>query len=314
MNLLRAHFLRCALALRIVVISAVLFSSPFVYSPLAYATEINLSRSELLQLAQHVQRDDEEKHYYFSQIALYEMLNSYQRELQRSYTKIPKTLARRAKVRHWRFATYAYIETINEYLFLMDSGVRTSFFISPQNKIFLLIGDVPVIISGPNSGENKKIEKNIVENYCLEFDCQDYFKQQKSAIPTTQFEQLLSGEWSITTQHQFSYIVNDKLIFNFSSMQDRKNKQKWVMELASELNLLLNALHRVKEKGKPIDWSLLMIEDLPLTDNADKVIINQRADYIKIALGTCFFEENFPNKILSTLFKLGDFCYKQNGF
>ena len=258
------------------------------FSSLVFAAEINLSRSKLLQLAQHIAADEPEKHYYFSQIAVFEMMDSYQRELERSLTQVSKTMKKRAKVRHWRFATYAYLETLNEYLFLMDSGVQTSFFISPQNKIFLLIGNVPVIISGPNSGEDKKIEKNIVENYCLEYDCQEYFKNHlqnnRPAAKASFLDESQSGEWSIKSQHQFSYIVDDTLIFNFSNMQDRKNKEKWAINIAAELQTLLAALHKVKKRGKIIDWSLLMIEELPLTDNAEKVMINQQADYIKIAL------------------------------
>ncbi|NOQ78483.1 MAG: hypothetical protein GQ546_03685, partial [Gammaproteobacteria bacterium] len=163
--------------LRIVVILVVILSTIIFSNSSVYASEINLSRSKLVQLALHLEVADKQKQYDFSRIALIEMYHTYQYELQRSLTHLGKTLKKRAKVRSWRFATQSYLETINNYLYLMDSGSDFSFFISKQNKIFLIIGDVPVIITGPNSGADKQIEKNIVEQFCLQYDCREYFEK-----------------------------------------------------------------------------------------------------------------------------------------
>ncbi|MCU7799755.1 MAG: hypothetical protein KZQ70_06335 [gamma proteobacterium symbiont of Lucinoma myriamae] len=106
-----------------------------------YASEINLSRSKLVQLALHLEVADKQKQYDFARIALIEMYNTYQYELERSLSHLPQTLKKRAKVRSWRFATQSYLETIN----------NLSFFISKQNKIFLLIGiSVPLLTQPRN--------------------------------------------------------------------------------------------------------------------------------------------------------------------
>ena len=277
-------------------LSSIIFSNTIVC-----AEEINLSRSKLVQLALHLEVADQEKQYEFSRIALLEMYNTYQYELDRSYTHLPKTPKKRAKVRGWRFATQSYLETINNYLYLMDSGTALSFFVSKQNKIFLLIGDIPVIISGPNSGADKQIERNIVQQFCLQYDCLEYFEKthRSSKVSLSDNNQIKAadefltdgsltkentGEWSLGANHKASLIMSNGLIFKFTNLKDRKDKQLWAMDISNELSVLADHLKRAQEKGKVISWSSLIIEDLPLTDSAYKVIVNQNNDYIKLSI------------------------------
>ena len=46
----------------------------------------------------------------------------------------------------------------------------------------------------------------------------------------------------------------------------------------------MDYLKRTQKKGRAIDWSFLKIEELPLTDRANKVIFNQNNDYFKLAI------------------------------
>lgn len=265
------------------------------------ASEINLSRSKLVQLALHLEVADQEKQYEFSRIALLEMYDTYQYELDRSFTHLPKTQKKRAKVRHWRFATQSYLETINNYLYLMDSGTGLSFFVSRQNKIFLLIGDVPVIISGPNSGADKQIERNIVEQFCLQYDCREYFEKTHYSTETTSTDknpteaadnllnnnsiyQENTGEWSLEANHKASFAMSNGLIFKFSNLKNRKYKELWAIEISNELFILVDHLLRAQEKGKVISWSSLTVEELPSTDSAFKVVVNQNNDYLKLSI------------------------------
>lgn len=244
-----------------------------------------------MQLALHIEAEEEDKQYDFSQIALLELYNSYQFELDRSYTHLPATAKKRAKVRHWRFATQSYLETINNYLYLLDSGARFNFFVSKQNKIFLLIEGIPVIISGPNSGADKKIENNIVEQFCSQYDCHEYFEKThrssgmsvSSDDPENFFNQESTGQWAFNSK-QVSLTMSNGLIFNFSNLKNRQYKERWAIEVSNELFLLLAHLKRMQDKGKIISWSSLLIEELPLTDNAYKIIVNKNNDYIKLTI------------------------------
>jgi len=248
-------------------------------------SEINLSRSKLLQLALHLEVADKEKQYFFSQLALFEMFDSYQQEIERSYTYPPKTKARLRDVHRWRFASQSYLKSINQYLYLLDSGNTLHFLISRQNKIFLIIANTPVIISGPNVGADKQIEKNIVDKFCLQYDCREYFTRTYNETPDEIFANAdVSGEWLFDSQEQVSYAVSNGLIFVFSSLSEREEKEHWVINISLELSLLLDYLKQTKKKGKTIDWLSLAIMELPLTDNAYKIIINNDNDYLKVTL------------------------------
>ncbi len=249
------------------------------------ASEINLSRSKLLQLVLHLEVADQEKQYYFTQTALYEMFNGYQQELERSQSDPPKTPKRKRDIYRWRAATRSYINTLDTYLYLMDSGEPIHFFISPQKKLFVILSGIPIIISGPNSGADKQMEMNIVDQFCKQYDCQEYFLHTSNA---SQYSPLssdnISTEWLFEADHQVFFTMSNGLIFNFSDIMERNLKENWAINISNELMLLLDYLSRVQKKGKSIDWLSMEIATLPLTDNAHKIIVNDKNDYLKLAL------------------------------
>ena len=273
-------------------------------APVFSASEINLSRSKLVQLALHLEVADKQLQYDFSRIAIVEMARTYERELLRSqkhlnelYKKRAKNKAKkRAKIRGWQIATQTYLKTLDHYLFIMDSGLPLEFLLSKQNKILILIGEQPVIITGPNSGADKQIEHNIVEQFCLQYNCQEYFADfhfsetgDTTAKPKTveqnrnTFSEVTSS-WTIHSDLQADLITSNGLIFKFSSIKDRLLKELWVNKIARELSLLIEQLKITQAKGNKIYWSSLKIHELPLTDNAQKIIINEKEDFIKLSL------------------------------
>ncbi|MCK5697470.1 MAG: hypothetical protein KAI02_04855 [Gammaproteobacteria bacterium] len=249
------------------------------------ASEINLSRSKLVQLALHLERADKEKQYYFTQIALYEMFDSYQQEVERSISDPPKTPKRKRDIYRWRSATRAYIHQLDSYLYLMDSGDPINFFMSPQKQLFIIISNTAVIISGPNSGADKQMETNIVDQFCSQYDCQIYFSHTSNE---SRYSQLSSDdvetEWLFERNNKMSFTMSNGLNFQFSDIVNRPSKEYWSINVSNELNLLLDYLSRVQKKGQLIDWLSMRIVTLPLTDNAYKVIINDNNHYIKLPL------------------------------
>ena len=265
-------------------------SFAFTLSPDCYASEIKLSRSKLVQLALHLEVADKSLQYDFSRIAIVEMINTYQYELQRSLENSEKTQKKRVKKRGWQIASRSYVKSLDESLFLMDSGLPLDFLVTQQNKILILIGDHPVLISGPHSGGDRTIEKNIVEQFCLQYDCTEYFK--KTVIPSrnqtsseffTYDYSDISGAWAIHSDLKADYIMNNSLTFKFLNIKNRSVKESRAIAISKELSLLGEELKLTKQKGNKIQWSSLMIEELPLTDNAFKVIINDK-DYIKVII------------------------------
>ena len=281
-------------------------------TPAADASEINLSRSKLIQLALHLEVADQQLQYDFSRIAIIEMFNTYEQELHRSQTHLTKLSSKRAKkkakIRGWQIATRTYLKTLDQYLFSMDSGVPLEFLISRQNKIIILIGEQPVIISGPNSGSDKQIEHNIVEQFCLQYDCREYFQETsyitdessvktslepevgESSVEKSSVENYIdsysetSGSWTIHSDLKADFITGNGLIFKFSNIKNRFLKEAWAIGISRELTQLIEYLRITQQKGHKIQWSSLSMHELPLTDSAYKIIVNKDGDYIKMSL------------------------------
>lgn len=263
-----------------------------------FAFEINLTRSKLIQLALHLEVADKALQYDFSRIAILEMIHTYEQELLRSHkslqelpnSKIRNKSRKSKKIRSWQIATRSYLKTIDQYLFAMDSGVSIEFLISKQNKIIILIGKQPVIISGPNSGSDKQIEHNIVEQFCLSYDCREYFEKTHmdtneltptEEVPVTYSE--ITGEWTIHSDLQADFTTSNGLVFKFSNIKERALKEKWGIRIANELSLINKQLKVAEEKGNKINWNMLEIIELPLTDNAQKIMIDNNR-FIKSSL------------------------------
>lgn len=277
-QLVRSFLISCLLVFILVTDSSVLSS------------EINLTRSKVIQLALHLEAAEPELRYEFAQIALIEMYNSYQKELKKSRDDLPENAKKRAKIRRWRYATHSYLESLDQLFLLMDSEMPLDYFISPQNKIILLIAEQPVIISGPNSGANKQIETNIVAQFCQSFDCTEYFAEtlidKERLKKTAEKEQLaaITGSWSIKYNMQADFITSNQIVFNFINIKNRQEKERWALNVTKELVQLIQSLKLALDKGNLIHWSTLMIHELPVTDNAYKININSDGDYIKASL------------------------------
>ncbi len=278
------------------------------YSLFLFASnEISFTRSRLIQLALHLEAADPELKYEFSRIALSEMYDAYQSELTKSYTNLPRDPKKREKVRRWGYATHSYLKSLDHVFFQLDSGKVLDFYVSRQSKIILMIEDEqPVIISGPNNGANKQIEQNIVEQFCLLYECREYFASTQlpeSKVSIDQFSmgqesysselyssvqgiinKNIRGAWSFNSNKQVDFVTSNNIIFRFTSIKNRSAKQNWALDIAKEINLLLNSLVKAKMKGFKIHWSSLKIEVLPVTDNAYKVTINRQGEFIKLPL------------------------------
>lgn len=294
------------------------FSTPVTYSA---SNEINLTQSKLIQLALHLEVADNELRYEFIYLALAEMYNTYTDELDRSYKKLPRDPKKRAKISRWRYAIQSYIDSLDNMFLLLDSGQPIDFFISPQNKIILLIAQQPVIISGPNTGANKQIESNIVNEFCQRYDCREYFAEaidsERNTIGAGVTDKQLdyydstTSYWSIKNNMQAEFITSNGISFVFKNFKNRSEKELWASSLVNELEVLNDSLNDAHNKGNRIQWSFVNIHELPLTDNAYKISINSNGDFIKISLPILganpalfaqlkpLIESHFDNRLIS---------------
>ena len=281
MSLLNSHpFMR----------SLVLF---FWLSASAYpATEINLTQSRLIHLARQIQQADPARKYDFLLITLQQMADAYAEEAEKVALEKHKTLKKHAKAVHWQYSSYRYLDSIEAAILQLDVEENPDFFISKQNRIIVLFTDhPPVVVSGPNNGSHKRMEKNIVEQFCTIYDCSEYFKSvAKDQNRQEQSENIseFGGTWNIQRDFKGVFVSDTGVSCSFKDLKNRTAKEQWMAELHQELILVLDALKKATHKGFSINWSLLKLEPLPLTDNACKLLIDQQQSYIKVNVPILF--------------------------
>ena len=276
-----------------------IFLSLFSSTSVLAASEINVTRSRLVQLALHLEVADPELKYEFYRIALIEMYNTYLEELNKSYTNLPRNPKKRAKVRRWGYATHDYLEYLDQYFFQLDSGSAMDFYVNRQNKIVIFIeGESPVIISGPNPMANKQIEYNIVEQFCQLYDCIEYFERthydNNRPLDDTDVEGIdsdetllygqITGTWNIKKDMQADFVTTSGVVVEFSSLKNRSFKEQWALDIANEIEDLINGLDNAQRKGNKIQWTLLNMNESSIADNTHKIIINSKGDFIKLSL------------------------------
>ena len=255
------------------------------------ANEINLTQSDLIILAKHLEVAEPELKYEFSRIALLEMYYVYQDEIKRSKEIIPKDKKKKRKVQNWRYATQAFLDNLDRIFFEIDSGSSLDFFINRQNKLVLLVSGKPVMISGPNGGANKEIEINIVGQFCETYDCLEYFGDPESSETASHLQlseqeeiESLTGVWSLKKNMKSEFVTNIGIVFEFNSLKDRAEKEQWATNLANEILQILKQLESIDSNYKNINWSFVDLENLPVTDQAYKLLLNDKGEFLKVRI------------------------------
>ncbi len=255
-------------------------------------TEINLTQSRLIHLAQQVQQSDPSRKYDFLLITLQQMANVYAEEAEKVALEKQKTPKKHAKAVHWQYSSYRYLDSIEAAILQLDMEENPDYFISKQNRLIVLFSDqAPVVVSGPNNGSHKRMEKNIVEQFCAIYDCSEYFESlSKDQKPQEQSEDIseFGGIWNIQKDFKGVFESDTGIGCSFKNLKNRTAKEQWMAELHQELILILDALKKATSKGFVVNWPLLKLEPLPLTDNAYKLLINQQQSYIKVNVPVLF--------------------------
>ncbi len=255
-------------------------------------TEINLTQSRLIHLAQQIQQANSARKYDFLLITLQQMANAYAEETEKVALEKQKTLKKHAKAVHWQYSSYRYLDSIESAILQLDMEENPDFFISKQNRLIVLFTDqAPVVVSGPNNGSHKRMETNIVKQFCAIYDCSEYFKSHSKNQNLEEKSEDISefgGTWSIQRDFKGVFVTDTGLSCSFKNLKNRTAKEQWMAELHRELILILEVLKKATNKGFAVNWPLLKLETLPLTDNAYKLFIDQQQSYIKVNVPVLF--------------------------
>ena len=270
--------------MQILIIYFVLIGILFPYDCWALS-EINLSRSQLAILANNLESASDDQKFEFSRIALSQLYEIYEQELNRSKNESPSKLKKRMKLHRWRNATNSYLYEIDYALSHILAGTEYVFFVNQQDRIIFTVSGMTLMISGLNDSSDQLIETNIINEFCNLFDCQNYLTDQEQQY----FENskpVVSGYWIIDKNHKADFYTHNGIIFRFNNLTDRSKKQKWAVSLTQDLIFLIKTLELTKKKGYRVDKSFISIENNASQTGSLKLTINENGDYIYLLAPT----------------------------
>ncbi|MCB1750415.1 MAG: hypothetical protein KDI74_01755 [Gammaproteobacteria bacterium] len=255
---------------------------PVLLLPAAMAFAGSVSRESggaLSRLVQMVSEAGASEQQDFAWIALSEVIAAYEKVYLSSATEVPKEKKARDKLISWRHGTRIYISELRDLLARFAGSIELQ--TQTEGPPVIYIDGAPVVISGPEIGRANSLEKRIVDTYCALYDCGELFRSE-SRVPAA--ESLPGpGNWTLRNFGKASYTTPDGLIFNFSGISDRNEKQQVCEALAAELRSLVAGLREAMDAGYRIDWNSLEIQQLS-GGRGHRVLFNDAGEYLRMAL------------------------------
>ena len=244
---------------------------------------LSKERDKFHRLATAVARSDPGQRQDFAWIAIAEVTRAYEQEFSQSQDESLSKARAQRKLARWRKGTRTFIEQLHELQALLSTAAEIEIHGDVAGPPVLFINDNPIVISGPGNGMQRLLEQRIIDTYCELHDCREIFA--KPEPPAIVPEPVGPGGWSLGSNRRPRYETPDGLVFLFTDLQERNQKQKMCETLGVELRRLIAGLHNAQRAGYAIEWQHLAINSLERSDN-DHLLLNQQGDYLPVALPT----------------------------
>ncbi len=286
----------------------------------AQAAENALTRQQdkFHRLATAVALADDGQRQDFAWIAIAEVTRAYEQEFSQSQDEALGKAKAQRKLARWRKGTRSFIEQLHQIQALLGNPAEIDIHGDVAGPPVLFINDNPIVISGPGNGMQRLLEQRIIDTYCELHDCTEIFAEPEP--PAIVPEPVEPGGWSLGSNRRPRYETPDGLVFLFSNLQERNQKQKMCETLGVELRRLVAGLRNAERAGYPIEWQQLQINSLELSDN-DHLLLNRQGDYLPVALPVLertglvqgeameWIQQRFAKKNHRTLFRDADRLY-----
>lgn len=144
----------------------------------------------------------------------------------------------------------------------------------------LIVDGESVMIDSPRLTGKYELEEHIAEQMCEAFDCA---RQSGERQAQTGRQTASSGNWSFSDRHAPTYDYSSGVQCAFQDSMHLQLKKQACERMLAELNLLLEGLNDIRERGEFVDWQGLKI--LPTGGGSShRVIIDRQGDYIELPL------------------------------
>lgn len=235
------------------------------------------------RLVRIVAAADQDAQQDFAWIALSELVAAYEKVYASSATERPKKQKAREKLYSWRSATRSYVAELYRLLERLSAGADIQIQAEEAGPPVIHINGTPVIISGPEIGSVMLMEKRIIDTYCDMYDCSDLATAVERQAEMEPRISAGSGSWTLQNFGRASYRTKDGLIFLFSGLSERDEKQRACDEIAAELRSLSAGLQDAALAGHWIEWESIDIQPLA-RELGERVRFNSAQEYLLLPL------------------------------
>ena len=255
-----------------------------------YLLPWNMAQSEAVRdpaadrfsrLAQIVAEAGENAKQDFSWIAISELTAAYEKVYLSSRGENPQERRAREKLFSWRSGTRSYLAMLHRLLERLPGSTELQIQASEAGPPIIYIDREPVVISGPDIGSVRFMEKRIVDTYCALYDGSELAtpsgQQSDAVIPSG------AGIWTLKRIGSASYTTPDGLVFVFSGVTGRSLKQQRCEAIAAEMRGVVAGLRDAADAGHLIQWSSLEIR-LLAGGRGHRVRFNSAGEYLRAEL------------------------------
>ncbi|MCW8889834.1 MAG: hypothetical protein OQL20_04160 [Sedimenticola sp.] len=238
-------------------------------------------QSSFYALAQKISASDRLQRHDFAAIALNELIHVYEASYRNSLHEQPIEQQAQRKLARWRRGLSTFIEQLQAIENTINFTNKIEIIADQSGPIIIYIDDSPVVLSGPEIAKTSLIEKRITEQFCQLHDCVQF--NNTPIQPPIQVKRVALGTWQFKQRHNVRYQTEDGLVFMFSTLGEREQKQIFCEAIAHDLRLMVSHLKRAQQSGYKIDWDRLSVSTLH-DGKTEHIIINDSGDYLSLDL------------------------------
>jgi len=217
-------------------------------------------------------------------IALTELIQSFETELDRAFQALQARPGTRAKLRRWNAGAAGYVADLRALQGALERGAYVALDSEPDGSLLVIVAGRPTVVSGPDLAHQKDLEQRIIESFCSIHDCPvaETEDQKEDEHPWQQIASRYApevGVWTFGDHRAIRYETSDGLAFEFSDPRGRPSKALACNALAKELRQVLRALRQARDAGHSINWRRLALEAPPRGEDP-RLVVNREGAYM----------------------------------
>jgi hypothetical protein len=235
--------------------------------------------SPLTRLALSVQEAGAGERADFARTALEEMAAAYDEEIAQAGQSPLGNREQAGDRRRWIANTAAYTEHIRALARAIDTAANVEVNVDAGHMVRLLVDNQAMMVSGPRITEPERLERRIIDRYCLGRTCDALYAEPETQSPAG--AETERGTWGFDRSRGSVYATADGLEFAFADIADLQGRRQRCLALAAELRTAGDALIELLLMGESVVWNRLRL-DGDAASGEQRLHFNAAGDYVPV--------------------------------